>query len=150
MRSSKRLNSTQPMAGESAPAFPVLLNETGEAGLQGQSALLTVNSSGCITACNPQARALLGWTADSPGPEGERVTNVLPELPFSPATPGYNLAYAVFHAANGLWTRRLVLLADGRKIFVDIALSSVVVKFRRFITLSLRVPDTGHSAPVVG
>lgn len=107
-----------------------------------RSAILTLNAEGRIMGCNLEAKELLGWESESP--EGCAATTVIPELPFSSKTPGYNLAYAVFHSANGLWRRRVALLADGRKTFVDIELSSAVVKFRRYITLSLRPSTPGH------
>ncbi len=106
------------------------------------NAVLTLNAEGRITDCNLGAKELLGWESETP--EGCAATTVIPELPFSSKTPGYNLAYAVFHSANGLWQRRVALLADGRQTFVDIELSSVVVKFRRYITLSLRPSIPGH------
>lgn len=107
-----------------------------------RNAVLTVDAEGRITACTQEARELLGWESESP--EGCAVTTVIPELPFSPKTPGYNLAYAVFQSANGIGMRRVALLADGRKTWVDIELSSVVVKLRRYITLSLRLSSPGH------
>jgi len=103
------------------------------------NAVLTINAQGRITACNAEARELLGWSDGYP--DGTAATSVMPELPFSPNTPGYNLAFAVFNAANGLWMRRVALLQDGQKVLVDAALSSVVVKFRRYITLSMRMPS---------
>jgi PAS domain-containing protein len=103
-----------------------------------RNAVLTINAQGRITACNTEAQELLGWSSGCP--DGIAATSVMPELPFSPNTPGYNLAFAVFNAANGIWMRQVALLKDGQKVLVDVALSSVVVKFRRYITLSMRIP----------
>ena len=100
------------------------------------NAVLTIDAEGRITDCNPEAKELLGWQSETL--EGHAVTEVVPELPFSKNTPGYNLAFAVFHAANGVWMRRMARLADGRELFVDMALSSMLVNFKRHITLSLR------------
>lgn len=105
-------------------------------------AVLTLDAEGRITACTLEAKELLGWELEYP--EGCAATTVLPELPFSAKTPGYNLAYAVFHSANGMWMRRVAMLADGRKALVDIEMSSVVVKFKRYITLSLRLSSPQH------
>ena len=103
------------------------------------NAVLTINAQGRITACNTEPQELLGWSCGCP--DGIAATSVMPELPFSPNTPGYNLAFAVFNAANGIWMRQVALLKDGQKVLVDVALSSVVVKFRRYITLSMRIPS---------
>lgn len=100
-------------------------------------AVLTIDAEGRITDCNPEANELLGWRSETL--EGHPITEVVPELPFSPNTPGYNLAFAVFHAANDVWMQRMARLADGRELFIDMALSSMLVNFKRHITLSLRL-----------
>lgn len=107
-----------------------------------RDAVLTIDAEGRITACTLEAKELLGWESECP--EGCAATTVIPELPFSANTPGYNLAYAVFHSANGMWLRRVALLADGRKALVDIEMSSIVVKLKRYITLNLRLSSPGH------
>lgn len=107
-----------------------------------RNAVLTIDTEGRITNCNPEARELLGWQSESL--EGRPVTEVVPELPFSPKTPGYNLAFAVFQAANGVWVRQRARLADGRELAVDMALSSMLVNFKRHITLSLRPSPIAH------
>lgn len=109
---------------------------------QAPDAVLTIDAEGRITACTLEARELLRWESESP--EGCAATAVIPALPFSAKTPGYNLAYAVFHSANGIWTRKVALLADGGKTLVDIKMSSVVVKFKRYITLNLRLSRPQH------
>lgn len=106
------------------------------------NAVLTIDAQGRITDCNSDAKELLGWRSEAL--EGHPVTEVIPELPFSPSTPGYNLAFAVFHAANGVWMRRMARLADGRELSVDMALSSMLVNFKRHITLSLRPSPMAH------
>jgi PAS domain S-box-containing protein len=106
------------------------------------NAVLTIDAEGRITDCNQEANELLGWRSETL--EGHPVTEVVPELPFSPNTPGYNLAFAVFHAANGVWMRRMARLADGRELFVDMALSSMLVNFKRHITLSFRPSLIAH------
>lgn len=107
-----------------------------------RDAVLTIDAEGRITACTLEAKELLGWESECP--EGCAATTVIPELPFSANTPGYNLAYAIFQSANGMWTRRVALLADGRKALVDIEMASIVVKFRRYITLNLRLSSPRH------
>jgi len=91
---------------------------------------------------------------------GLSVSAIVPELPFAMNTPGYNLAYAVFHATEGQWTRRTALSAQGLKVPVDIAVSKVTVAGKPCIALRLRPPlfqsplqaasvqvDRGHSGP---
>lgn len=107
-----------------------------------RNAVLTIDAEGRITDCNPEAKELLGWQSESL--EGHPVTEVVPELPFSPHTPGYNLAFAIFQAANGVWMRQRARLADGRELLVDMALSSMLVNFKRHITLSLRPSPIAH------
>jgi PAS domain S-box-containing protein len=100
------------------------------------NAIITIDTEGRITECNHEAEELLGWDADDQ--RGRAATSVIPTLPFSPKTPGYNLAYAIFHAANGIWMPRVAIAQDGRSVCVDTALSSAVVDSVRHITLSLR------------
>ena len=100
-------------------------------------AVLTVDKQGRIANCNQVAKTLLGW--EGAVLEGHPVTDVIPELPFSPNTPGYNLAFAIFHAGNGAWMRRIALMVDGKRIAVDTALSSVKIGYKRQIKLCLRL-----------
>jgi hypothetical protein len=101
---------------------------------------LTVDMTGNITGCSAAAALLL----DSPSQtlKGCAVKAVILHLPLSPTTPGYNLAYAVFHGTSGLWQRRTALASDGRKIFIEVAFSNVTIEGERFITLALRTPLT--------
>ncbi len=100
-------------------------------------AVLIVNKQGFIANCNQVARALFGW--DSGVLKGHPVTDVMPELPFSPDTPGYNLAFAIFHAGKGAGMRCIAVMVDGKRIAVDTALSSVKIGYKRQIKLCLRL-----------
>jgi PAS domain-containing protein len=97
---------------------------------------LTIDAGGRIVACSPQAAALLEQQPSIL--PGHSVRELIPELPFAPNTPGYNLAYAVFHAMDPIWIRRTALGAGGRTIPVDTALSSMLINGKRHITLGLR------------
>jgi hypothetical protein len=99
---------------------------------------LVVDGVGRIERCSPSVTALLGWPAGAL--VGLPVSAIFPELPFAVNTPGYNLAYAVFHASEGRWTRRTALSAQGLKVPVDVALSKVTVEGRPGIALRLRPP----------
>jgi hypothetical protein len=97
---------------------------------------LVVDGVGRIERCSPNVTALLGWPAGAL--VGLSVSAIFPELPFAANTPGYNLAYAVFHATEGRWTRRTAVSAQGLKVPVDIALSRATVAGKPCIALRLR------------
>jgi hypothetical protein len=71
---------------------------------------------------------------------GLPLSSVIADLPISVNTPGYNLAYSVFHATEGAWIRRDARAAHGLKLPVDIALSRVIVDGKPCIQLNLRRP----------
>lgn len=116
--------STSPVAGTSA--------------LSTDEASLVINGAGHIEDCSPQLTASLGWPAG--GLVGLPVSTVIAKLPFAVNTPGYNLAYAVFHSAEGVWIRSIALSARGVKVPVDIALSKVIFQGKHCIGISLRPP----------
>lgn len=97
---------------------------------------LTLDSEGHITSGDQDMAQLLGPQAHALS--GKLVTTVIADLPFSEKTPGYNLAYAIFHGANGQKVRRKAQVANGKSIPVDTVLSSRRVKGHRSITLSFR------------
>lgn len=99
-------------------------------------AALTLDAHGRITHSNPAASALLGRTTEEL--TGQAVATVIQGLPFVAATPGYNMAYAVFHAADGAWAQRTALSADGRQLPVETAVAFGTLDGERRITLRLR------------
>jgi PAS domain S-box-containing protein len=100
-----------------------------------QNAELVIDISNRITGCSPAASRLLGQSSERLA--GQAIDSLIAELPFSANTPYYNLAYAVFHAANGTSLSRTASTADGAEIAVDITFSSTVMNGRRLITLNL-------------
>ncbi len=109
----------------------------------GFGASLVIDGAGRILRCSPWVTAALGWP---PGAlAGLPVSAVIADLPFAAGTPGYNLAYAVFHGAEGAWSRRTALTAQGMKVPVDIALAKVSVDGKPCIAFSLRQPL--HASP---
>jgi PAS domain S-box-containing protein len=100
-----------------------------------QNAELIIDISNRITGCSPAASRLLGQSSERLS--GQPINSLIAELPFSSDTPYYNLAYAVFHAANGTSLKRKAINADGAEIAVDITFSSTVMKGRRLIQLNL-------------
>jgi hypothetical protein len=105
-------------------------------------AVLMVDSTGRIASCSQDAKDLLG--GDEAPLEGRLITELIPELPFTPNTPGYNLAFSIFSEAKGGWTRRIALLANGQKMAIDTALSSVKIRYRRHIKLRLSPILSSH------
>lgn len=99
-------------------------------------AALRLDAHGRITHASPAASELLGSTSDEL--TGQVASAVIPGLPLSPTTPGYNMAYAVFHAADGAWVRRTALSMDGRRIPVETAFFVDEAPGQRPISLSLR------------
>jgi hypothetical protein len=97
---------------------------------------LTLGPEGDITSCDRGIEYLLGSQADVLA--GKAITEVMPELPFSAQTPGYNLAYAIFHGANGAKVRRTARSGNGNCLAVETVLSSRNVDGRRSITLNFR------------
>jgi PAS domain S-box-containing protein len=108
-----------------------------------QNAELVIDISNRITGCSPAASRLLGQSSERLS--GQPIDSLIAELPFSSDTPYYNLAYAVFHAANGTSLKRKAINADGTEIAVVITFASTVMKGRRLIRLNL-APAQSHEA----
>jgi hypothetical protein len=104
----------------------------------GDDASMVVDAAGRIVRCSPCVTASLGWPAGAL--VGLPLASIIADLPISVNTPGYNLAYTVFHATEGAWIRRDAQAAQGQKLPVDIALSKVNVDGKPCIQLSLRRP----------
>jgi PAS domain S-box-containing protein len=96
---------------------------------------VTIDIAGRIVDCSAQARALLGKSADELS--GMVLSDVIPQLPFGSNTPYYNYAYAVFHSGDDKSMQRTALLANGKKMPLNISLSPTLVKRRRLIKLKL-------------
>lgn len=112
--------------------------DAGGSAFSADESSLVVDGGGRIEACSAHLAASLGWPAETL--VGLPVSTVIEKLPFAVNTPGYNLAYAVFHSTGRVWIRSIALSAQGLKIPVDIALSKVVVKGKCCIGLRLRPP----------
>ena len=97
---------------------------------------LTLDVMGHIISGDQDLANLLGPQAGVLA--GRAVKTVIPDIPFSAKTPGYNLAYAIVHGANGAEVRRTARSADGRGILVDTVLSNRNTQGIRNITLKLR------------
>ncbi len=106
----------------------------------GRDAMLMVDMTGRISDANPAAAVLLGRRPDTLF--GLAATSIMPQLPFAADTPGYNMAYAIFHTGETQWQPHQALTTEGRRVAVDLALACVTVNGRRVITLSLRPAAT--------
>ena len=110
------------------------------------NASMSIDVSGLVVNCTPSAGRMLQGAGT--GLAGRAIRDVFPELPFSANTPGYNLAYAIFHAAGKHWVRRVALLKDGRSVSIETRLSTVVGEGGREISMSLRPVLAGRRQPL--
>jgi PAS domain-containing protein len=102
---------------------------------------LVTDIRGRIKGCGISASKILCRQPDELA--GLRLEDLIPELPLSPDTPFYNLAYAVFQSKNGLQIQRTIQTDDGRKIPINISLSTTVVRGKHLISLTLNPSDSG-------
>ena len=113
-----------------APTFPQ------EQRWQAREAALVLDSEGRVTDANEAAATLLGYPMGAL--EGLAVNQLIPDLPLSMTTPGYNLAYAAFHAAATDWPTHAALTAGGQFLPIDLSIACVRVHGMRVIALTLR------------
>lgn len=92
-----------------------------EAKQQEREAALIVDVRGRIIGCSATAAALLGQTPDALF--NQPVKNVLPNLPMSESTQGYNLAYAITQGARGDWADHYVQASKGDRFPLKVLLS---------------------------
>jgi len=109
-----------------------------------RDATVTVDIHGRITDHSMAGAQLLGCQVENL--MGKPLSQFLDQLPFGDNTPGYNLAYAVFHGAGGRWQRHSVAKPGGLVSGVDVALSSVMLNGSRAIQLTLKASDSGQQA----
>lgn len=103
---------------------------------EAREAALLLDSEGRITDANAAAATLLGRRASAL--EGKDISQLVPDLPLSRTTPGYNLAYAAFHAGAPGWLAHTALTARGEFMPIELSLASVRVHGVRVIALTLR------------
>lgn len=123
-----------PAARLSAPSrMPSLPREQS---WQAREAALVLDNEGRVTDANEAAATLLGYHAAAL--EGLAVNQLIPDLPLSITTPGYNLAYAAFHAAATHWPAHTALTAKGDFLPIELTFACVRVHGIRVIALTLR------------
>lgn len=101
-------------------------------------ATLVVDATGSVVECNQRALMLFGKTAeqllDTP------LAELIPTLPLSADTPGYNLAYGVFHASGHQWLHHVALAANGQCKPIHIHINQLVREGRHLLVLNLTPP----------
>jgi PAS domain-containing protein len=102
----------------------------------GKDAALMLDITGRISAANAAAALLLGRPPGSLC--GLAASALMPQLPFAADTPGYNMAYAIFHTGDARWQPHQAIAADGRRVAIELVLACSSLEGRRVITLSLR------------
>jgi len=102
----------------------------------GRDAALIIDTHGRIADASTGAVTLLGRRLDAL--IGQAITSVMPRLPLAAETPGYNMAYAIFHGADRVWQPHPAVTTDGRLVPVEATLASALVNGARCITLFLR------------
>lgn len=85
------------------------------------STSVILDQDGCIRACGQHIAALAGVTGQSLS--GQPIKSLLPALPFRSDTPGYNIAFAVFHAGSGRCTPCKLKNEVGLPVMVDVSVT---------------------------
>lgn len=107
-------------------------------------ARIVLDKLGRVHYCNAAAVRL--FCANTRQLPGRDIRSLVPDLPFRPATPGYNLAYAIFWAAEGAWRRFTGRDSLGRSFRLQAWLDKAQLESRQQILLSLR-PALGLAHP---
>lgn len=97
---------------------------------------LILDTQGRVVCCSPAATALLGQPANVMA--NHPVKAVFPGLPIAANTPGYNVAYAVIHGAQGQWTPHQAQTSGGNPVVLEILLTCMKMNKELFIALNLR------------
>lgn len=106
------------------------------------NASVTVDAHARITGASPAGAQLLGRQVESL--LGQPLSKLIDHLPFGDNTPGYNLAYAVYHGVGGAWQRHTTATPNGQVVGLDVALSSVMMNGSRAIQLTIKAADSGQ------
>jgi hypothetical protein len=103
--------------------------------------ILLLDCRGVVRFCNHDGRRLLGGgCADL---LGHPVAELLPELRLKAATPGYNLAYALFRFPNEGWYPARATSGQGKSVSLEVSVSVLRVENRHQLLLALRTRPAG-------
>lgn len=107
---------------------------------EGLESALILDTQSRVVHCSPAATALIGQHADSMA--NQPVKTVFPGLPLSPHTPGYNIAYAAIHGAQGHWALQWAQTGAGAPVGLQVLLTRMKVNGDLFIALQLRADQS--------
>lgn len=99
-------------------------------------AMLILDLPARIRYCCAAAGRLFRRRAD--GMIGHPVAALLPDLPLRDNTPGYNLAYVVFHFPSAGWQRLRGSDAAGSHLALDVSIGTMMFEGRRGLVMTLR------------
>jgi len=116
------------------------------------STSVILDQYGCIRACGQHIAALAGVAGQTLS--GQPIKSLLPTLPLQPGTPGYNVAFSVFHAKTLRRTVCTMKKGAGAPVMVDVCLTVLEtapaylfrLDIQEHANLPVATPDT--SAPV--
>lgn len=107
---------------------------------EGLESALILDTQSRVVHCSPAATALIGQHADSMANQPVKI--VFPGLPLSPHTPGYNIAYAAIHGAQGHWALQWAQTAVGARIGLQVLLTHMRLDGALFIAVLLRADQS--------
>lgn len=116
------------------------------------STSVILDQNGCMRACGQHIAALAGLTRQTLN--GKPIKFLLPTMPFQPTTPGYNVAFAVFHAGAGRRTVCKMKNGAGLPVMVDVSVTILEtapaylfsLDIREHTRLAVLAPEAGATA----
>lgn len=102
----------------------------------GDAAAMVLDARGKVLFCNAAAADTVGFDGDEL--IGSYAGDFIPNLPFNPAAPGNNIAYAAYFGRRNQWRTYSVLDDQGNASKMDLLLDVVVVRLRYLILLWVR------------
>lgn len=130
---------------------PVRQDASVKVALARLSGSVILDQHGCIRSCGRDIAALAGVERQSLN--GQPIKCLLPALPVQLGTPGYNIAFAVFHASTRRHTICQMRKAAGIPVTVDVSLTVLEtvpeylfrLEIREHASLAVVAPDATAS-----
>jgi hypothetical protein len=101
-------------------------------------AAMVLDKSGTVCYCHADAARL--FHASAHALVGRHVRELIPDLPFKPKTPGYNVAYAAFWANEEAQHGFSGVDSQGRAFGIRVAVDRLELEKRHQILLRLQLP----------
>lgn len=111
---------------------------------QARDAALVIDAESHIVRCSQSVADLMGKTVEAL--TNRPVKEIFPRLPMTAKTPGYNLAYAAIHGAQGGWMRHFGRPTNGALIPLEISFTCMKVDKKFQIAINIR---SGQSLPLI-